>query len=198
MSRLILASQSKARKALLKNAGLRVATQPANIDEDFLTRTFLKQKKSPAYIARALAKSKALAVAQTNPGALVIGADQVLHCDGRLFSKAPNKKQALEKLGKLAGRTHHLVSAVCVARDDKILWCAHDTVSLSMKKLSSMQMRAYADKAGPALTRAVGAYELESHGAWLFDHIQGDYFTVLGLPLLPLLTYLSEEHGIEP
>lgn len=191
-SRIILASQSRARQALLKNAGIKFRAIPADIDE----KKFSKGLK-PVKAAQELAKRKALVVAAKNPGALVIGADQVLECGGKIFSKARDKKNAEKKLKLLRGKTHHLISAVYVVQDKKILWAHTGKAKLRMHNFDDAFLKSYMAKAGPALTRAVGAYELEGAGAWLFKSVHGDYFTILGLPLLALLKFLKS-YGVKP
>jgi septum formation protein len=120
----------------------------------------------------------------------VIGSDQVLVYRDRLVDKAGSRTEALAKLKMLQGSVHSLISAVCVAEGNRIVWEYVDKVDLTMRALNDNQLAAYADAAGPALTECVGAYALEGAGAWLFEKIEGDYFTVLGMPLLPLLGYL--------
>jgi septum formation protein len=191
-SKIILASQSRPRRALLKNAGIKFRVVPADIDE----KKFSKGLK-PVKAAQELAKRKALAMAAKHPGALVIGADQILECSGKIFTKAKNKKDAEKKLKLLRGKTHRLISAVCVVQDKKILWTHTGKAKLTMHDFDDVFLKKYTARAGPALTRAVGAYELEGAGAWLFKNVQGDHFTILGLPLLPLLKFLKS-HGVKP
>lgn len=195
---LILASRSAARKKMLQDAGLKFKAHPVPVDERSALKKMTARKTPAAKIAAELAQKKALAAAARFPDALVIGADQVLECGGKIFSKAGTKNDALKKIKQLSGKTHRLVSAVCVVQGKKILWRAQNTARLRMRTLTPGFIRAYGAAAGPALTRAVGGYELERHGAWLFERVEGDYFTVLGLPLLPLLEYLKTEHGLAP
>lgn len=185
--RLILASASVSRRSMLENAGVAVECIPADINEDAF-----KDTASPDEIAAVLACEKALYVAATYRDALVIGADQVLECDGQLLSKAVTPQAALEKLKFLRGRTHRLISAVALVKGEEILWQFSDHADLTMYDLSDEQLNTYCVKAGAALTRSVGAYELESYGSWLFESVKGDFFTVLGLPLLPLLAELGK------
>ncbi len=190
MIRLILASGSKARAGMLRGAGLVFDVIPADIDESIIQND---PAKSPQQKAFELARAKALAVSAQNADALVIGGDQVLEMEGEIFSKAGDKNEALEKLRRLSGKTHRLISAVALAKGSEIIWSHSDEVKLHMRGLDENFLQDYAAKAGEALTRAVGGYELESHGSWLFERIEGDYFTVLGMPLLPLLGRLKEE-----
>lgn len=196
MTRLILASASKARQEMLSNAGLTFEVLPADIDEDSIIQR--DDGRSPADKAGKLAFEKARAVSADNAGALVIGSDQILVHDNALLQKAADEKQALEKLQKLRGDWHELISAVSVVQDEQELWSAIERASLKMADLDDAALESYAGKAGDALTRSVGAYELEGLGAALFDKIDGDYFTILGMPLLPLLKYLRVRHSIRP
>lgn len=193
---LILASQSVARQKMLRAVGLEFEAIPAHLDEDSLTENAIEQNQSPREIALMLAQEKALAISKDNPEALVIGSDQILECDGQMLYKAENAQAALEKLQFLSHKTHYLISAVTVAKDGEILWMHADSAALTMKNLSDEYIQNYCDKAGEALTRSVGAYEIESLGARLFEKVEGDFFTIQGLPLLPLLAYLEAEQGL--
>lgn len=192
---LILASQSSIRRTLLEGAGLRITCQPANLDERTLEAEL--GPLAPADLARELAITKAQAVSSLHLGALVIGADQVLEHRGRLLHKAADAREADIKLAALQGDTHHLIAAAALVRNGKTLWSTHDTASLTMRTLSDDDRTSYLEQAGDAVTASVGAYRLEEIGAALFERIDGDYFTILGLPLLPLLSALREQ-GIDP
>lgn len=185
---LILASQSRARQLLLANAGLPLEAVPAAIDERAI------QQKSgllnAGEIAALLAQEKARFVSAKMSDRYVIGADQTLALGQRLFSKPTGRAQAAEQLRALAGNTHELHSAVSVARAGKILFSEGSIARMTMRRLSGEEIRNYLDAAGDAVTTSVGAYQLEGLGVHLFDHIEGDHFTILGLPLLPLLAFL--------
>lgn len=191
--RLILASRSKARGNMLRAAGLDFESLPAALDEEILLREMLQQNRSPEAIAQTLAREKARQVARENPDALTIGADQILELEGEIFTKACNEKEAAQNLRRLRGKTHRLISAVSVYQGPERLWETTDSARLTMHDFDEAFLQNYLDRAGPSLTRAVGAYELESLGVWLFKEIKGDFFTILGLPLLPLLCFLREE-----
>jgi septum formation protein len=188
---LILATQSRARQMLLANAGLDFEAVPADIDEraiqDFSGLT------SPGDIATLLAREKARAVSCRRPGQVVIGADQTLALGTRLFSKPAGRVQAAEQLRALAGNRHELHSAVAVAHHGKVLFETVSVAGMTMRPLSTAQIEAYLDAAGEAVTSSVGAYQLEGFGVHLFERIEGDHFTVLGLPLLQLLAFLRSE-----
>jgi septum formation protein len=185
---LILASQSRARQMLLANAGIAFEAVPADIDERALQKN--SGLVAPGEIAGLLAREKASFVSAKNPGRCVIGADQTLALGNRLFSKPAGRTQAAEQLRLLAGHAHELHSAVAVARDGKILFCDVAVARMTMRRLDERGIETYLDQAGQAVTTSVGAYQLEGLGVHLFERIEGDHFTILGLPLLPLLAYL--------
>lgn len=192
---LILASQSPIRRTMLERAGLHLTCQPADINERALETKL--GSVTPAELARELAVAKAAAVSLNHPGSLVIGADQVLEHRGQLLHKAANISEAETKLAALQGETHHLIAAVALVQDCMTIWSTHDKASLTMRSLSEHDRAAYLEKAGDAATASVGAYRLEEIGASLFERIDGDYFTILGLPLLPLLGALRAQN-IDP
>ena len=188
---LILASQSGARKTLLANAGISFEAVPADIDERSVqTNSGLS---APDEIAGLLAREKAIFVSSKSPGRHVVGADQTLALGNRLFSKPAGRAQAAEQLRLLAGHTHELHSAVAVARDGKIVFSDVSIARMTMRRLGENEIEAYLDQAGQAVTTSVGAYQLEGLGVHLFERIEGDHFTILGLPLLPLLAFLRGE-----
>jgi septum formation protein len=188
---LILASQSRARQMLLANAGVSFEAVPADIDERFVQKN--SGLSAPGEIAGLLAREKACFVSSKNPGRYVVGADQTLALGNRLFSKPSGRVQAADQLRLLAGHTHELHSAVAVARDGKVVFSDVSVARLTMRALTGSEIRAYLDEAGEAVTSSVGAYQLEGLGVHLFDHFEGDHFTILGLPLLPLLAFLRRE-----
>jgi septum formation protein len=188
---LILASQSRARQMLLADAGLTYETVPAEIDERAIQQA--SGLSAPVDVAALLAREKSLFVSTRRSGRYVIGADQTLALGTRLLSKPASRAQAAEQLHALAGETHELYSAVAVARDGKILFEKVAIARMTMRPLIETEIDAYLDAAGAAVTSSVGAYQLEGLGVHLFDRIEGDHFTILGMPLLPLLAFLRSE-----
>jgi nucleoside triphosphate pyrophosphatase len=188
---LILASQSRARQMLLQNAGIAFEAVPAAIDERALQQS--SGLSGPADIAALLAREKAVAVSMQAPDRYVVGADQTLALENRLFNKPSGRAQAAEQLRALAGRTHELNSAIAVARGGKIMFAHVAVARMSMRPVTDAEIEAYLERAGEAVTSSVGAYQLEGSGVHLFERIEGDHFTILGLPLLPLLAFLRSE-----
>jgi septum formation protein len=188
---LILASQSRARQTLLANAGISFEAVPAGIDERTIQQA--SNLAAPNDIAALLAREKSLSVSAQRPDRFVVGADQTLALESRLFSKPASRDQAAEQLRALAGGTHELHSAVAVARDGKILFAEVTSARMTMRRLNEAEIKAYLDEAGEAVASSVGAYQLEGLGIHLFERIEGDHFTILGLPLLPLLAFLRSE-----
>ena len=188
---LVLASQSRARQALLANAGIAFEAISADIDERQIQAA--SGLSAPGEIASLLARRKALSVSSSQAGKTVVGADQTLALGARLFSKPADHAQAAEQLRALAGSSHDLHAAVAVARDGKILFETLSIARMTMRRLSEAEIEAYLDEAGEAVVTSVGAYQLEGLGVHLFERIEGDHFTILGLPLLPLLAFLRGE-----
>ena len=188
---LVLASQSRARQTLLANAGISFEAVAADIDERAVQQA--SGLSSPGDIASHLAREKTLSVSARKPDRFVVGADQTLALGTRLFSKPTGRAAAAEQLRALAGNSHELHSAVAVARDGKILFSQVSAARMTMRPLSGAEIEAYLDEAGEAVTTSVGAYQLEGLGVHLFERIEGDHFTILGLPLLQLLAFLRGE-----
>jgi septum formation protein len=187
---LILASQSDTRKALLQQAGLDFSTAPARIDERGLERAALEAGGDGRDVALLLAERKAAAVAAANPGAIVIGADQTLSLDAELLHKPADRSEAAAQLDHLRGKTHRLHAAVTLVRDDLLLWSDIQTAELTMRDFSPAERDEVLDREGDAILASVGGYRLEGPSIRLFETVTGDYFTILGLPLLPLLAAL--------
>lgn len=185
---LVLASRSASRRAMLEAAGIPVEICIPNLDERAVEAT--AGGVGPAEVATLLAREKAKAATRLMPHRIVVGADQTLALKDRRFDKPRDRTAAYEQLKMLAGKTHHLHSAVALARDGQVLFDATDTASLTLRNLSATFLDRYLDAAGGAVLECVGAYQLEKFGVHLFDRIDGDHFTILGLPLLKLLDFL--------
>lgn len=188
---LILASQSRVRGDVLRGAGLTFTQVRSPADEDAIKASLLAERIAPRDLADALAEAKAVAVSATAPG-WVIGADQVLDLEGRVFDKPVDLEGAGSHLRALSGRTHRLHSAVVLATGGSVVWRHVESPRLTVRPLSEETIAAYLAAAGPEVCNSVGAYQLEGLGSHLFSKIEGDYFSILGLPLLALLGQLRE------
>lgn len=188
---LILASASPSRAALLKSAGFEFEIQPADVDERAIREVLQKNNAvNPADVAEVLARAKAETVSEANLGVTVIGADQVLALGDELFEKPEDMAAARRTLLALQGKTHQLHSTVVLAQNGNVTWSHVQTASLTMRTLTPEEIGQYLAATGESVLTSVGAYQLESLGVHLFEQIEGDYFTILGLPLLPLLQRL--------
>ena len=188
---LVLASGSQSRKALLTAAGVPFTADPADLDEDALTAEL---KGAPAArVAQSLAEQKALTVSRRHPGQVVLGGDSVIAFDGIFLSKCATLEEAGALLGRLSGREQLLVSAAALARDGVLLWTHASSCRMTMRVLSPQFLADYLASEGTAILSSVGCYHFEGRGAQLFAKVEGDYFSVLGLPLLPVLAQLRKE-----
>jgi septum formation protein len=194
----VLASASPVRRLLLENAGLAVRLDPADLDEIALREQHVRRGSvDSAALAGELARAKAEKVSRRHGSRWVIGADQVLRCEAAILAKPADMSEAREQLRRLRGRSHELTSAVAVARNGRTEWQTMDTARLTMRAVSDAFLDAYLAAIGPEVTQTVGGYKIEGRGLQLFERLEGDYFTILGLPLLPLLAYLRDKGILE-
>jgi septum formation protein len=189
-TRLILASTSVTRAVMLRQAGIAFDAVPARVDEEAMRAALVAEGASPSDQADALAETKAVKVAQRNPAAMVLGADQILSLDGRVFAKPGTKAEAVVQLTELAGQTHHLWSAAVVCINSKPVWRHVSEARLTMHALSRDEIAGYVEREWSVIRHSVGAYRIEEAGIRLMARIEGDHFTILGLPMIPLLTWL--------
>lgn len=195
--RIILASGSPFRKTLLANAGIEFSAVPAEIDERAVEAPLQGSGTTPEDVALILAEAKALDVSERNPGALVIGCDQTLSLGDLVFHKPDGMEGARRHLLSLSGKTHQLNSAVVLARDGETLWRHVSVARLTMRKLDPAFIGRHLARVGDKALASVGAYQIEGEGIQLFEKIEGDYFTIVGLPLLPLLAALRDLGAID-
>ena len=194
---LVLASASTSRRMILLRAGIFCTVDPANTDKTEIKESLKAERATAMQAAETLAELKARHVARRHPGALVIGADQILDCEGVWFDKPRDRAQAKDHLLALAGKRHTLETAVCVLRDGTRLWHHNARAILRMRNFDAAFIDTYLDAVGDSPLGSVGAYRIEGPGIQFFEQIEGDYFTILGLPLLPLLAFLRV-HGTVP
>lgn len=194
---LVLASASPTRRRLLAEAGIDAEARPAPIDERAVEAPLLAAGATPRDIAVALAAAKALAMSEAVPATLVIGADQTLDLDGERMTKPSDMEAARQQLLQLSGRAHRLHSAIACARGGTILWQHVESPTLTMRAITSDVVARYLASVGEDALASVGAYQLEGRGIRLFERIDGDFFAILGLPLLPLLAFLRAEKVLE-
>jgi len=192
---LVLASGSRTRALMLEKAGLRPILDKPLVDEEEVKLAGKAEGVGADAVAEALAELKAQRVTRRHPGALVVGADQMLECEGVWFDKPSDRAAARAQLLALRGKTHQLVSCAVILRDGERLWHKTDRARLTMRNFSENFLDGYLDAVGDEVLHSVGAYQLEGLGAQLFQRVEGDFFTILGLPLLPLLGFLRV-HGV--
>lgn len=196
-ARIVLASGSDIRAKLLTNAGLAFDVRPGRVDEEAVRAAHMAEGGSPRDLADLLAEMKARKISERDPGALVIGADQVLDCDGTILAKPNSPDEARAHLRLLAGKTHRLLSAAVVCKGGEPLWRHVGQVRLTMRPLSDAFVSDYVDRNWDSIRHAVGCYKIEEEGARLFARIEGDFFHILGLPLIELLTWLAIRGDID-
>jgi len=194
---LILASSSASRQMLMRNAGLTFSAIPADIDERALDEQLEKNGAKPEEVALELAKAKALSVSALHPQALVLGCDQTMALGARVYHKPKTMAEAEAHLLSLSGKVHRLNSAAVLARDGDVVWQTISSAELSVRTLSAEFVSRHLQRVGEKALSSVGAYQLEGEGIQLFTSIEGDYFTILGLPLLPLLMKLRDMDVID-
>ena len=197
MPQIILASGSSIRKTLLTNAGVPFTAMPARVDEDAIKAALKAEDATPRDVADALAEFEARKLAEKHPDALVIGSDQVLEFQGQMLSKPASREDAAGQLRAMRGKQHKLLSAVVVYENAEPVWRYVGQVRLLMRDVSDAFLEGYLDRNWPGIGNCVGAYKLEEEGVRLFSRVEGDYFTVLGLPLLELIGFLTQKGVIE-
>lgn len=195
---IVLASGSAARRRMLEQAGVAFAVDKAAVDEDAVKQAMREETANPGRVAEVLAELKATRVSARHPGLIVIGSDQMLDCDGQWFDKPEGLPGARAQLQALRGKTHRLTSAVVAVRDGQRLWHHVDSARLTMRRFTDAFLDGYLQRMGEAATTTVGAYQIEGLGAQLFMAVEGDHFTILGMPLLPLLDFLRENGELTP
>ena len=191
INNIILASKSGVRKKILNENGISCEVVPANIDEDQIKESLLKEKASPEIISKNLAELKANKVSEKKPNALVLGADSVIDLNGKIISKPTKREEAFDILQKLNGQKHQLISSVCISKNGSMIWNYTDASTLTMKKLNSDEIKSYLIKIKDKELYAYGVYQIEADGRSLFSKIEGDENSIMGLPVKKIKKYLS-------
>ena len=188
---IILASKSEVRKKILENNKIICRVEPSNVDEDSVKESLLKERASPTIISKNLAELKANKISQKFMNEIVLGADSVIDFEGDIISKPNNRIEALEILKRMNGKTHQLISSVCISKGGSMIWNYTDKASLTMKNMSLLELKAYLKKISDTTLYSYNVYQIEGEGRSLFSKIQGDEDTVMGLPVKKIKEYLS-------
>ena len=192
INKIILASKSGVRKKILNENGIKCEILPANIDEDQIKQSLIKEKATPELISKNLAELKANKISEKNPDKFVLGADSVINLNGELISKPTSRKEAFGILEKLNGRKHQLISSVCISKNGSMIWSFTDASNLTMRKLNSDEIKSYLTKIKDKELYAYGVYQIEADGRSLFSKIEGDENTIMGLPVKQIKEYLKK------
>ena len=191
VNEIILASKSEIRKKILEDNKIICRVEPSNVDEDSVKESLLKEKATPTVISKNLAELKANKISQKFINEIVMGADSVLDLEGKIISKPNNRIEALKILQKLNGKTHQLVSSICISRGGSMIWNYTDKASLTMKSMSISELEDYLEKISDKELYAYNVYQIEGEGRNLFSKIEGDENTIMGLPVKQLKEYLN-------
>ena len=190
VNKIILASKSKVRKKILEENGISCLVKPANVDEDLVKESLLKEGATPGIISKNLAELKANKISQKSNGAIVLGADSIINLNETIISKPFNRNEALKILQKLNGKRHHLISSVCISKNGSMIWNYTDKAALTMKKMTIEQLKTYLAKIKDEALYAYNVYQIESEGRSLFSKIEGNEDTIMGLPIKQIKEYL--------
>ena len=191
IDKIILASKSGVRKKILEEKQIKCIVEPSNVDEDSVKDSLLKDNATPEIVSKNLAELKANKVSQKREGELVLGADSVIDLDGRIISKPSNRNEALEILRNLNGKTHHLISSVCISKNGSMIWNYTDKASLTMKQMREDELTSYLAKISDEALYSYNVYQIEGEGRSLFSKIEGDQDTIMGLPVKKIKEYLN-------
>ena len=191
IKKIILASKSKVRKKILEENEINCVVEPANIDEDLVKDSLIKEGALPAIVSKNLAELKANKISQKKNGELVLGADSIIDLNNKIISKPSNRNEALAILKKLSGQKHHLISSVCISKNGSMIWNYTDKAELTMKQMSTNELKLYLAKIGDEELYAYNVYQIEGEGRSLFSKIEGDKDTIMGLPIQQIKKYLN-------
>ena len=192
MNNIILASKSEVRRKILEENGIKCKVLPSNVDEDFVKNSLLKEKITPEIISKNLAELKANKISQKEPNNIVLGADSIIDLNGQIISKPSSREEALKILKKLNGKTHNLISSVCMSKNGSMIWNFTDKAALTMKKMSDKEIVDYLKKIKDESLYAYNVYQIEGEGRSLFSKIEGDENTIMGLPIKQIKEYLKD------